>query len=91
MRTDLTDITLVLDRSGSMAVVQDDTIGGVNTFLKDQAKSAGSALTSANVLRTRSAYMSHGNVAVASANLCYSKTQRDEQNDEINKTTSATK
>jgi len=44
MRTDLTDITLLLDRSGSMNMVRDDTIGGVNTFVADQAKSPGSAL-----------------------------------------------
>ena len=28
MRGDLTDITIVLDRSGSMDEVKDDTIGG---------------------------------------------------------------
>lgn len=43
MKKDLTDITLVLDRSGSMAHVADDTIGGVNRFLDDQRKAPGSA------------------------------------------------
>jgi Mg-chelatase subunit ChlD len=36
MNQDLTDITIVLDRSGSMRSVKDDTIGGYNTFLKTQ-------------------------------------------------------
>lgn len=36
MKTDYTDITLVLDRSGSMEAVRSDTIGGFNAFLKDQ-------------------------------------------------------
>ena len=36
MREDYTHISLVLDRSGSMSNVQSDTIGGFNTFLKDQ-------------------------------------------------------
>lgn len=36
MNDNLTDITIVLDRSGSMSVVRDDTIGGFNTFLKEQ-------------------------------------------------------
>jgi hypothetical protein len=30
------DITLILDRSGSMASLQNDVIGGFNTFLKEQ-------------------------------------------------------
>ncbi len=36
MNDDLTDITIVLDRSGSMSAVRADTIGGFNTFLADQ-------------------------------------------------------
>ena len=38
-----TDITLVLDRSGSMGVIQKDTIGGVNTFLETQKSVPGEA------------------------------------------------
>lgn len=30
------DITLVLDRSGSMSAIRDDTVGGVNTFIAAQ-------------------------------------------------------
>ncbi len=43
MKANHTDITIVLDRSGSMAAVKDDTIGGFNTFLDDQRKVPGSA------------------------------------------------
>lgn len=33
----MVDITVVLDRSGSMASIKDDTIGGFNNFVKSQA------------------------------------------------------
>jgi uncharacterized protein YegL len=35
----LTEIVVVLDESGSMSVIREDTIGGFNTMLKDQQKS----------------------------------------------------
>ena len=41
-----TDITIILDRSGSMASVQDDTIGGFNSFLGEQQKDEGEAALS---------------------------------------------
>jgi hypothetical protein len=44
MRSDLTDITLVVDRSGSMQAVQKDAEGGVNAFIEEQAKEPGEAL-----------------------------------------------
>jgi len=44
MRSDLTDITLVVDRSGSMAQVREDAEGGVNSFIKQQAEEPGEAL-----------------------------------------------
>lgn len=44
MRTDLTDITLVVDRSGSMQSVKEDAEGGINSFLESQAKETGDAL-----------------------------------------------
>lgn len=43
MRSDLTDITLVVDRSGSMQEIRDDAQGGVNAFLEQQAKEPGEA------------------------------------------------
>jgi len=49
VRTDLTDITIILDRSGSMEGISSDAIGGVNAFLEDQAK----APTEANVTLTQ--------------------------------------
>ncbi len=44
MRSDLTDITLVVDRSGSMAHIREDAEGGINTFIGKQAEEAGEAL-----------------------------------------------
>ena len=44
MRNDLTDITLVVDRSGSMDQVREDAEGGVNAFIKEQAEQPGEAL-----------------------------------------------
>jgi hypothetical protein len=41
MRPDLTDITLVIDRSGSMDAIASDTIGAVNRFLDDQKSVSG--------------------------------------------------
>lgn len=41
---ELTDITVILDRSGSMASCVYDTIGGFNTFLKDQQQQPGEAV-----------------------------------------------
>lgn len=43
MKSNYTDITIVLDRSGSMESVKDDTIGGVNQFLKSQQAVPGEA------------------------------------------------
>jgi von Willebrand factor type A domain-containing protein len=44
MRADLTDIILVVDRSGSMASVKEDAEGGVNAFIAKQAEEPGEAL-----------------------------------------------
>ncbi len=41
-----TDITIILDRSGSMSSVKDDTIGGFNNFLSEQQKIEGEAVLS---------------------------------------------
>lgn len=43
MKTDLTDITVVLDRSGSMSTVVNDTKGGFDHFVDDQKKAPGQA------------------------------------------------
>jgi len=44
MNNDLTDITMVIDRSGSMASIQADAEGGINTFIKMQKHEPGDVL-----------------------------------------------
>jgi uncharacterized protein YegL len=44
MKADLTDITLVVDRSGSMEAIRSDAEGGVNAFVAEQVKQPGEAL-----------------------------------------------
>lgn len=41
MDTNYTDINVVQDKSGSMSVLRDETIGGFNTFLADQKQAPG--------------------------------------------------
>lgn len=43
MKQDYTDINIVLDRSGSMQSIKDDTIGGFNAFLQEQKDVPGAA------------------------------------------------
>lgn len=43
MKSGLTDITIILDRSGSMAAMWDQTIEGVNKFISEQQKEPGEA------------------------------------------------
>jgi uncharacterized protein YegL len=43
MKNNHTDITVVLDRSGSMTNVVNDTIGGFNKFIEEQKKAPGTA------------------------------------------------
>ena len=44
MNKDLTEIVVVLDKSGSMGSIRQDTIGGFNTFLNDQKELPGDAV-----------------------------------------------
>jgi len=44
VRSDLADVTLVVDRSGSMSSIREDAEGGINTFVQEQAKQPGEAL-----------------------------------------------
>jgi hypothetical protein len=46
MKVGYTDITVLLDRSGSMGTIKDDTIGGFNSFLEEQRKVPGEATIS---------------------------------------------
>lgn len=43
MNKNLTEIVFILDRSGSMAHLEEDTIGGYNSFLKKQKNEEGEA------------------------------------------------
>lgn len=43
MREDLTEIICIVDKSGSMGRVKNDTIGGFNEFLENQKKEEGDA------------------------------------------------
>ncbi len=47
MNSNLTEIVFILDRSGSMAGLESDTIGGFNAFVDKQKKEVGEALLSA--------------------------------------------
>ena len=44
MKQDKADITIILDRTGSMEPIRDDTIGGFNRFVEDQKLGPGECL-----------------------------------------------
>ncbi|GHU28547.1 hypothetical protein FACS1894172_10910 [Spirochaetia bacterium] len=44
MKQDLTEIVAILDKSGSMSPLTDDTIGGYNEFIEEQKKLQGEAV-----------------------------------------------
>ena len=46
MKKDFADVSFVLDRSGSMQSVRDDTIGGFNSFIEAQQKQPGECVAS---------------------------------------------
>ena len=46
MKKNLTEIVFILDRSGSMAGLENDTIGGFNAMIEKQKKEAGEAYVS---------------------------------------------
>ena len=46
MKKNLTEIVFILDRSGSMAGLEDDTIGGFNAMIEKQKAEEGEALVS---------------------------------------------
>ena len=54
MNKELTEMVFILDRSGSMAGLEDDTIGGFNAMVKKQQKEEGKALISAVLFSDRS-------------------------------------
>lgn len=44
MNNNLTEIIFLLDRSGSMAGLESDTVGGFNAFVKKQSELAGETI-----------------------------------------------
>ena len=44
MKRNLTELVFILDKSGSMAGLEADTIGGFNAMLKKQQKAEGEAI-----------------------------------------------
>lgn len=46
MKKNLTELVFILDRSGSMAGLEDDTIGGFNAMIKKQKDAPGEAIVS---------------------------------------------
>lgn len=54
MKKNLTEIVFILDRSGSIAGLEDDTIGGFNAFIAKQKKEEGEALISTVLFDDRS-------------------------------------
>ena len=46
MKKNVTELVFILDRSGSMAGLEDDTVGGFNAMLEKQKKAPGEAIVS---------------------------------------------
>jgi uncharacterized protein YegL len=44
MKTNLTELVFILDKSGSMSGLESDTIGGFNSMIKKQQKETGEAV-----------------------------------------------
>ena len=63
MRTDLTDITMVIDRSGSMQSIQSDAQGGINSFIQQQKQEPGETLLTLVQFNTDYEFV-HSGVAV---------------------------
>jgi uncharacterized protein YegL len=66
MNPELTDITLVVDRSGSMHEICDDAQGGVNAFISNQAREPGEALLTLVQFDTEYEFI-HNGVPIAQA------------------------
>ncbi|MCD7823345.1 MAG: hypothetical protein LUG86_04930 [Oscillospiraceae bacterium] len=64
MRKNLTEIVFILDRSGSMRGLEDDTIGGFNSMIDKQKKEEGEALIS-TVLFDHKSEVIHDRVSIS--------------------------
>ena len=60
MNTNLTDITLVVDRSGSMEEIREDAQGGVNAFIRQQAELPGEAMITLVQFDTEYEFLARG-------------------------------
>ena len=65
MKKGLTEIVFILDKSGSMSGLEDDTIGGYNSFLSKQKKEEGDAVISTVFFSTDSLVV-HNRVPIKS-------------------------
>ena len=63
MRKDLTELVMILDRSGSMCGLEADTIGGFNSMIERQKRAEGEALVS-TVLFSNESTVIHDRVDV---------------------------
>ena len=54
MKKNLTELVFILDKSGSMAGLESDTIGGFNSLIEKQKREAGEALVSTVLFNSRS-------------------------------------
>jgi len=50
MKTNITELVFILDRSGSMAGLESDTIGGYNAMLQKQQEEPGEAVVTTVLL-----------------------------------------
>ena len=63
MKKNLTEVVFILDRSGSMSGLEEDTIGGFNSMLRQQKQARGEALIS-TVLFSSASQVIHDRVPV---------------------------
>ena len=71
MRKNLTEIVFILDRSGSMSGLEQDTIGGFNSMIKQQKNAEGEALIS-TILFDNVSEVLHDRINVKDASLIFS-------------------
>lgn len=63
MKNNLTELVFILDRSGSMMGLEEDTIGGFNSMIQKQKREAGEALVS-TVLFDNESQVIHDRVSI---------------------------
>ena len=76
MKKDCTEIVFILDRSGSMSGLEEDTIGGYNALLKKQQTTDGTAIVSTVLFNDRSIVL-HNRLPVVNRLLPFQKSRRD--------------